>query len=226
MKWKLIQDRKLSWSDVLKMMATRNYVMKFRMKQSFPSLSHLQMCGFAKKPARLLQKMHQKQHSFVKSNHKDGTHQTLAETKPEIFSSRIYDQGLFDCNRTVTFPFPSLAEISVRPYYSCTVTVAQSNSSTMTARGPRAEWGSLFSPLPEQLAPVPEKAPPWARCSEHRCFPKAYWLKTSSRAAFHQVVTWVTGPRSRAAGETYTIWHSSGLTKKNKLCKSRIPRKD
>lgn len=64
MKWKLIQDRKLSWSDVLKMMATRNYIMKLCIKQSFPSLSHLQMCGFVKEHARLLQKMHQKQHSL------------------------------------------------------------------------------------------------------------------------------------------------------------------
>lgn len=36
MKWKLIQDRKLSWSDVLKMMATRNYIMKLYIKQSLP----------------------------------------------------------------------------------------------------------------------------------------------------------------------------------------------
>lgn len=36
MKWKLIQDRKLSWSDVLKVMATRNYILKLCIKQSLP----------------------------------------------------------------------------------------------------------------------------------------------------------------------------------------------
>lgn len=36
MKRKLIQDRKLSWSDVLKMMATRNCIMKHCIKQPLP----------------------------------------------------------------------------------------------------------------------------------------------------------------------------------------------
>lgn len=67
--------------------------------------------------ARFLQKLHQKQHSSAKSNGKDGTCQTLAETKPEIFSSHIYNQDLFGCNRSVMLPFPSLAEISVRPHH-------------------------------------------------------------------------------------------------------------
>lgn len=60
----------------------------------------------------------------AKSNHKDGIHQMLAETKPEIFSSRIYHQGLLHCNRSVKLPFPSLAEISIRPHHCCTAAVA------------------------------------------------------------------------------------------------------
>lgn len=110
--------------------------------------------------------------------------------KPEIFWSHIYDQSLFDCNKSVTLPFPSLAEISVSSHHCHTVTVAQNNCSTMTTRGARAEWGSL-SPLPEQLPPVPERAPPWTRCSEHRCFPKQiYWVKRGSHAGCYSIKWW------------------------------------
>lgn len=124
-----------------------------------------------------LQKVHQKQHSSAKSNHKDA-----GWAEPEIFWSHIYDQDLFDCNKSVMLLFPSLAEFSVSPHHCHTVTMAQNSCSTMTTRGARAEWGSL-SPLPEQLAPAPERAPPWTRCSEYGCFPKqTYWLKMSSHA--------------------------------------------
>lgn len=102
-------------------------------------------------------------------------------------------------------PSHSLAEISIRPHHWCTVTVAQSNCSTMTARGARAE------PLCHSLSS-------WHQCQRGhlmskvlrtQVLPKTNLLKMSSHAA---------GPRGTAR-------HSSWLTKKNKPCKSRIPRK-
>lgn len=100
---------------------------------------------------QFLEEMHHQQHSSAKSNCKDitgGTYQTLAKTKAEAFSPRIYDQGLFHCNRSVTLAFSSLVEFqSDHTTADCTITLSQCNCSTiMTSRARAQRW--LLLPFP------------------------------------------------------------------------------
>lgn len=192
------------------MMATRNYIMKLRIKQSFPSPSHLQMCGLVKEHARISQKMHQKQHSSAKSNHKDGAYQMLAETKPEIFWSHIYDQGLFDSHRSVTLPFPSLAEIPLL-HCHCGPEQLQHNDNSWCQTRVRQP---LFSS-------------PWAAGTSARGHLLNKVLRTSqNKPTDWKWVATLRGSLVHVTGLLGRLAHSSWLTKKNKLCKSRIPRKD
>lgn len=76
---------------------------------------------------------------------------------------------------------------------------------------------------------MPVRRALWARCTAHRCCPQQthHQLKTSSHAASCQLVTWVTNPHPRPAGETCRVWRSRWGTRKNRPHKrSRIPRKD
>lgn len=212
MKRKLIQDRKLSWSDVLKMMATRNCIMKHCIKQPLPfSLQAICSCVDLQSNMPGLRikctnnNVHLQSQTVKTSQVVHMTHWPSQKQKhfDPIFMMRVCFTitGQLWCNFFLQQKFQS-------------VSISTLSSATAAQLGCIVPKRAVMSLLPSPSCQG------WGQ---------TYQPKPSSHAASHQVAAWVTRLHPMPAREACMVWGSPWITaaRKNKPWKRcRIPGKE